>query len=378
MISLNNIREYVLNFLGWKTNRKLLLIQSDDWGSVRISSKYVYNKLINCSDIILDDAYSKYDTIESPDDISVLLDLFSSVRDINNNNVKFTMNFVMGNPDFEKIRNNDYSFYEFETYRDTLIRYNREKSWDLLQEGIEYGILHPQFHGKEHINVYFWMQKLKEDHPGVRMACNYGVCSAGFKHLGNLKNNFQVAWEYYDQDHFNYIEKSIFQGLVLFKEYFNKDSRSVIAPSYTWSDKIEDVLYKNNVDCFQGHHLRKIHVSDSTDKYKTRFIYTGKRNHNKQLYLVRNAFFEPSHSAKWSGDNCLNKISIAFQHKKPAIISAHRVNFIGGLDVDNRNRNIKEFESMLRTIIKKWPDVEFLSTEDLIYLIIGGTNDKNS
>ena len=35
-----------INALGWKTKQKYLVIESDDWGAVRMPSKKVYNKLV--------------------------------------------------------------------------------------------------------------------------------------------------------------------------------------------------------------------------------------------------------------------------------------------------------------------------------------------
>ena len=50
-------------------------------------------------------------------------------------------------------------------------------------------------------------------------------------------------------------------------------------------------------------------------------------------------------------------------------MSAHRINFIGILDEKNRKNNLKLFESLLKRIIKLWPDVEFMSSDQLGDLI---------
>jgi hypothetical protein len=60
----------------------------------------------------------------------------------------------------------------------------------------------------------------------------------------------------------------------------------------------------------------------------------------------------------------------AFFFKKPAIISSHRLNFIGQLSRENRNSTIKQFETLLASITEKWPDVEFLSSDELVTVII--------
>jgi hypothetical protein len=60
----------------------------------------------------------------------------------------------------------------------------------------------------------------------------------------------------------------------------------------------------------------------------------------------------------------------AFRWKKPANISTHRVNFVGGIDEANREKGLKELKKLLNTIVKTWPDVEFMSTRDLFGSVV--------
>lgn len=48
-----------------------------------------------------------------------------------------------------------------------------------------------------------------------------------------------------------------------------------------------------------------------------------------------------------------------------AVISSHRLNFIGNIDIQNRDRNLILFRKLLNKIMKKWPDVEFISSDEL-------------
>jgi hypothetical protein len=50
---------------------------------------------------------------------------------------------------------------------------------------------------------------------------------------------------------------------------------------------------------------------------------------------------------------CLKDIQNAFFWKKPAIITSHRLNFIGFIHPENRERNLKQFRELLRNHIKK-------------------------
>jgi hypothetical protein len=88
------------------------------------------------------------------------------------------------------------------------------------------------------------------------------------------------------------------------------------------------------------------------------------------MHLVRNAFFEPTiNGAQNAVADCLNRIEFAFMLRKPAIIGTHRLNFIGSLDEKNRKDNLILFKTLLQKILKKWPDVEFISSDELANLI---------
>ena len=101
------------------------------------------------------------------------------------------------------------------------------------------------------------------------------------------------------------------------------------------------------------------------------------KNRYNQRYLTRNCFFEPG--SRESGDNkdwvndCMREIEIAFRCHKPATISTHRVNYTGTLHTENRENSLKKLDSLLSTIIKKWPNVEFMTSMELGDLISGKT-----
>ena len=63
------------------------------------------------------------------------------------------------------------------------------------------------------------------------------------------------------------------------------------------------------------------------------------------------------------------EIDIAFKWRKPATISSHRVNYIGWLNKQNRKHGLQKLDELLAQIIKYWPDVEFMTSEELGDLI---------
>ena len=105
----------------------------------------------------------------------------------------------------------------------------------------------------------------------------------------------------------------------------------------------------------------------------------GTKNSLGQVYIIRNCFFEPTVSSNIdSVSDCLYRIKCAFRWHKPAIISAHRINFIGSLCEDNRTKNLLDFDTLLKRIIIEWPDVEFMSSDQLVTLIYDNNENSNS
>jgi hypothetical protein len=365
---LSNIKKQLVRNIvqipGWKTKRKIVVIQSDDWGSERMPSMAIHNSLCKNSNLYINDPYNRFDTLASAEDLQALFDTLTCVKDKNGNYAKLTANVVLANPNYKKIEETEFNEYYFDSLEQTFRKYNNSKALDLWAEGISNDLFVPQFHGREHVNVPFWMEKLKSGHKGVRLAFEYGVYGANFHDLGLRKQNFQAAWDFETLEQEEYIIDSIRMGLLMFKNKFGNYPKTVIAPSYTWSSKQENILREIGVIQMQGILFQKV-PSEKNNRYK-KIVRYSKVVKKSMGYQMRNVFFEPSlnnHSSQI--DNVLKRIDIAFKWNKPAIIGSHRLNYIGVHSESNRDKTLEQFMIILKTIVKKWPDVEFMSAQEL-------------
>ena len=68
------------------------------------------------------------------------------------------------------------------------------------------------------------------------------------------------------------------------------------------------------------------------------------------------------------------QIKKVFDRGQAAIISAHRQNFIGELYPANRDNNIKQLKYLLKTIVTKYPDVVFLTSDEFGKILATQTN----
>ncbi|MFW5804788.1 MAG: hypothetical protein ACOCWG_06115, partial [bacterium] len=167
MISYRSLRStigrYLINLPGWRTDRKLVVFESDDWGSIRIPSKGVYDKLRTKVGKMENNPFNRFDCLETENDLSDLFEHLKKHTDKNGNHPIITANFVVANPDFDKIRNLNYEMYYYELISETYKRNkNSYKSFELIKEGIKEGLFNPQYHGREHLNVEQWMYLLQQ------------------------------------------------------------------------------------------------------------------------------------------------------------------------------------------------------------------------
>lgn len=365
-----NLKYHLAHIPGWRTNRRIVVIESDDWGSTRMPSKKIYETLIQKGIRVDQLAYNKFDALASESDLASLFDVLCSVKDKNGHHAKLTANTIVANPDFEKIKESGYLSYHFEPFVETLKKYpNHSGSFELWKQGMDSNIFRPQFHGREHLNAKRWMKALQHNVGHVRLAFDLGMydLSTGMR---KTENSFMDALDFDDITELDFQKEYLIEGLQMFEDIFGFRSSTFIAPCYIWSNELNQTLFNLGVKAFQGSWYQLEPIIKGEKKLVKRFHYTGQMNNFGQYYLARNVVFEPSEikDQNWVNE-VLSKLAIAFRNKKPAIIQSHRLNFIGYIDQNNRKKNLELFASVLKSIVKKWPDVEFFSSDELVDVI---------
>ena len=372
----HTITHNLLNIPGWRTKRHIVVIESDDWGSVRMPSKEVYDKLLNNGIRVDKCHYCKNDSIASEDDLSLLFDVLNSVKDINGNPAKITANSIVANPDFEKIKESDFEEYHYKLITEGLKEIKGcENSLNLWNEGNDKGFFIIQSHGREHLNVSRWMHYLKQNYKETRFAFDLGVYGLSTNITSENRKSFLPAFDFATADEEKKVNLIAIDGLRLFEEIFGFKSTSFIAPNYVWGKSLEKTIYNNGVTYIQGQQVARFRNS-TNENNKKRIRYIGKTNNFGQIDLARNCTFEPSENLQkdWIS-SCLKDIEIAFRWNHPAIICSHRVNYIGTISINNRDNGLKQLSILLKEIKKRWPNVEFMSSNELGDLIKNKNNE---
>ena len=357
----SKIRGNIFNSRGWKTNRKLLVIESDDWGSIRMPSKKVYHEFIKKGLGVENSLYNKFDSLASEEDLKALFDTLNSFQDIKGNPLVITANTVVANPDFNKIKKNNFEKYEYEPFTETLKKYpEHTNAFSLWQKGMDAKIFVPQFHAREHLNMALWMHALQSKDDILSFTFDHNT-----NYSGKSDYSFMEAFDFERKEELESLKLILFDGLDLFEKIFGFRSKSFIAPCYIWHPELEATLKEGGVEYIQGMREQLI-PTEGHFKYIKLKHNLGDSNNLGQIYLTRNASFEPSSIEGMDWVNyCFNQIETAFAWNKPAIITSHRVNYIGYLDKNNRERSLKLLTALIEKVQKKWPVVEFLSSDQL-------------
>lgn len=354
------------NIRGWRTNRKIVVIESDDWGSLRMPSKAVYDKFLAAGYKVDKCPYNSFDNLESEDDLNALFEVLSKCRDKHGNPACFTPNYNVANPDFEKIAASGFNEYHYEAFTQSLERYYPGKPvMNIVKQGMAERMYIPQYHGREHINPVLWLEALKSGNEAVMAGFKEGVFGLSQVTSPLINKPYLATMIYRNAEELAVIERSIREGAELFKNIFGYTATSFIAPLYTWNPELEKPLASVGIKYIQGASFHRQYDAEKNNRSIERHA-MGAASTAGQIYLARNCFLEPSlHKGADEASDCLKQISAAFLWKKPAVICSHRVNYIGSIVPQNRERNLKFLERTLSAILKKWPDVEFMSSNAL-------------
>lgn len=366
------ILDNIKNFYGWKSNRKIVVFSVDDYGNVRLDSKKARKSMDNAG-LKVFSRFDAFDALETKLDLEILYDTLSSVKDKNGHHAVFTPFVVPCNIDFDKMKLDKYQNYNYEvlpiTYEKLASKdpLSYDGAWSLWQEGINRGLMVPQFHGREHINLKIFEEKLaKKDYELLTVLKNRSYTS--ITNSGYSTISYTAAfefWEFKENERFTGI---INDGLNKFEQVFGYRSVHFNPPGGREHPVIHQALKDAGIKYLDTPLIKSEHQGKG--KYKKIINYTGKKNSIGMTYQVRNVVFEPTDERGFDWVNyCMKQIETAFFWNRPAIISSHRVNFSGHIDPRNREIGINKLKSLLSRISNNWPDVEFMSANELGNLI---------
>jgi hypothetical protein len=355
---------FLKNTFGWSTNRKIVVFSVDDYGNIRVASPQARINLRSAGLNMDRNRFDQFDSLDTAEDLTQLFDTLTSVKDKEGRAAVFTAFALPANIDFEKMERTGYERYWYQLLPDTLNSLPAcEGAWLLWKQGMNEKIFLPQFHGREHANVNLLMRLLREKNPDA-LACMKERSWAAINSSGSKTVSYVSAFSFNSFDENVALGEIATDGLNVFEKVFGYRATHFNAPGSPAHTTLEKHLAAGGIKYIDTSFIKKEHQGNG--KYAYKFNYQGKQNRYKQLYQVRNCVFEPLMDRKAdSVSRTLAEMEIAFKCGKPAVISSHRVNFCGGIDVSVREHGLRELKRLLQSIVKKWPDVEFMAAHEL-------------
>jgi hypothetical protein len=366
-LSIDNLK----HIPGWRTHRKIVIVESDDWGSIRMPSREAYKRLLRAG-LNLNGGdglrFSLYDSLEGKSDLLPLLEILYKTKDSHGTSAKVTTLNIVANPDFDKIQQSGFQAYSYESVSDTTKRYlASEGIFDLWNDGISSQVFFPQFHGREHLNIAIWLNALKANDHETHEAFKERMWSFIPKFYEGTGLAYESAFQLSDLTSIVEHIEIINDGLRLFESLFRYRPNYFVPPNGKINNRLNYSCYNNGIKFRSVSSLQSESIEGGNNRKTLHWL--GQSDTSGIKYIIRNCIFEPSKPGKDWVDSCLNDMKIAFRWHKPAIISTHRVNYIGVHDAANRDNGIKQLSRLLKAIVKFWPDVEFMTTPELGFLM---------
>jgi hypothetical protein len=354
------------HILGWKTSRKIIVFESDDWGSFSFKNQQIRDKYIQNYDTEL--WMYNNDAFESFEDLKQLSHVLTSTVDKNQNTACFTFLLNPANPDFDKIEEANFENYYYESFAETLKkRKDGKQILDWYHKSIKEKRIEVGFHGREHLNPRLWMKHLKL---GNKIALrDFKDRTWGFSKLNqaDVKSSYRSTFKIESYDELDDLKINIKEGVELMNTIFNQKTRYFLPPDGPYHLNLNKTLADNGIK-FIG--LAKLHNNPLEPKLQQKKLFwLGKQTKENLTVITRNVIFEPASPRYIGVDSAIQQIEKAFAYKNPAVISTHRANYGGTLNPNNRTNSLSELKILLDKISKKWPQVEFLTSSKLGQII---------
>ena len=359
---------------GFHTKERLLVIESDDWGSIRMPSYETFLRLQAKGDKPERDAFLSNDCLETEAELENLFSVLRSVTDSVGNPAVITANFAMANPDFDSI---DYmnGHYCYEPFYKTYCKYEtRKNNLALIKRAHNEKIFVPQLHCREHLNIKRWMRDLSSLEPNVVLAFDEKTFGVGGCFSAKNAFGYMDAFNYDTKEDEIPLVEILREAAEIFESTFGFASETFVASCFVWGDYLERHLRELGIYGIQSSEWQNVpQLKEGTEKMKRKLHFTGQRGKYGQIFSVRNCSYEPAYKQNPTQcrEKCFKEIEAAFSQNKPAIINSHRFNYIGSINPSNAENNLLELKKLLEDVVKAYPDIKFISSADMVKIMKG-------
>lgn len=351
--------------IGKRLPGKYVVFAVDDYGNTRVPAKNsnYRPRTSNRFDFV--------DTLETRLDLELLFDVLKSVTDQNGNNVVFTPFSLTHNLNIDALLDGEFSVEQLpDTFEKLSIEdpVNYSGAWETLNLGFQEGVFMPEFHGREHFS-FDMLNTLWEEFSEFRKEIRVKKGLYDLDHWNNkLNGRWNSAFSYFNGVNIEAYERILDEGVQAFKAIYSTEPTAFTPPGQEFPNELIEYCHSLGLKAID----RPFLTVKSWDK-KGNAIGVNWSNKGKDpIIIVRNIVFEPSIEGNLSSvDRVLSEVNKAFIFKRPAIISSHRANFCGAIDIRNRETGLNKLGTLIKKLKFEHPDLHFISYSRLIDIIQG-------
>jgi len=305
----------------WRPLR-VVAFESDDWGLAGFVPSGDVWRGHNREDLLPGHFPEVYweSTLEDSLMVAGLCNIMASVQGADGLPAVFQPNYVMSSLSYEK----DPSGWLWRRYDlpDVPPAYNRRGMWDAVQQGIANGLWYPEFHATWHYDPAMRFESALETELSRELTM------AGV----TLFPGSEIARELGPWRSMSDLRNELGQSQIIFQRTFGRPVGSVIAPDYTWDDRIEEMWKDMGVAVIQAKREQRDPTLQAGKVGRVQKFLKRKwevLNHGQKIYLERNCRLEPvqAPNADMVVQSCVEETYRAWQKGQPAIVETHRVNF---------------------------------------------------
>lgn len=356
-----------------KAKVRFVVFESDDWGYCgEMKDKKTLDLLLPDEDKRKEQRMEFNNTLETFQDMMNLFALLERFRDSLGRPAVFTSNYVMSNPDYERIRESG-----FKEYFSIPLSSGFPSGWNdrgeiimAANQGIKRNIWRPEFHGLAHFNFRAWMKALREgDKKARKYFDNYlASTSATFPALSEYAADSSIGAFESLQEQVSLVSS----GCKIFKSVFGYRPVSTIPPHDIWNSDTEIAFLRCGLKYLQSERNRFKSVMFESPSRQLSPL--GAMKSIILLYgplfkILRNVRLELRDEPS-EAELCTE---ILFREGIPAVVGTHRVNYVSSVNPSVSHSGRKKLEEYLKYLVES-DNIIFLSATELSQICYEGVS----
>ncbi len=308
--------------VSWRDVRGVA-IESDDWGLAGFIPRAHALDGIDREELNPGRFPSVYwgSTLEDSAMVADLGEILASVRGRDGLPAILQPNYVLGSLSWQK----EAGQWQWRRYLwpDFSPAYRRPGLAASVAQAMEAGVWYPEFHALYHYDPNL-RKAATRDNPLASLAASRGIM---------LFPGSEQARELAPGRPLGELAAELDLALGVFRSAFGRPVNSVIAPDYTWDSRMETLWLSRGLSIIQAKREQRFMGRRWGTVARVRKVVQQRWEelvHRDRSYLQRNCRFEPVQNEHPDQvvHRCLAEVGRAWSKGRPAIIEAHRINFV--------------------------------------------------